>query len=95
MKGCQLTQKALVANVIMLLLNPGFSPFGVTRLYTHSRSQTLAFMFQESRMIFMFGANSIVQTFTFAAPSQRVSPRGPKPVKPRPVNMEAPLEVVN
>lgn len=94
-ESCQLTQKALVANVIMLLLKPGFLPLGVTRLYTHSRNQTFVFIFHESRRTFMLGANSIVRTFTFAAPSQRVSPRGPKPVKPNPVSMAAPLMTIN
>ena len=69
-----LTQNALVANVARLLLNPGFLPLGVTRLYTHSRSQTLVFMFQESRRTFVFSANSMFHTSTLAAPSHFVRP---------------------
>ena len=41
----------------------------------------------------MFGANSIENTFTFAAPSQVVEPDGLKPVKPRPVRIDAPCMV--
>ena len=68
--GPSLTQNALVANVIMLLLKPGFLPFGVTLLYTHSRNHTLVFMFHESRRILKFGGNSINPILTLAAPSQ-------------------------
>ncbi len=83
----KLTQKALVKKVIMLLMWPGFLPFGVTRLYTHSRSQTFVFMFHESKRTLKLGANSICMIFTFAAPSQVDSPLGPNPVKPRPVKI--------
>ena len=69
-----LTQNALVAKVARLLLKPGFLPLGVTRLYTHSRSQTFVFMFHESRSILQFSANSIFQTSTFFAPSHLVWP---------------------
>ena len=85
------TQNALVANVSMLLLKPGFLPAGVTRLYTHSRSQTLVFMFQESSMILKFGASSIWRMLTLAAPSQSDWPLGLNPVNPRPVRMLEPL----
>ena len=87
---CGRTQKALVAKVIMLLRKPGFLPAGVTRLYTHSRSQTFVFMFHESSRTFIFGANSMSQILTFAAPSHTVAPVELNPVNPRPVKMAAP-----
>lgn len=86
----KLTQKALVKKVSMLLKLPGFLPFGVTRLYTHSRSQTFVFMFHESKRTLKLGASSICITFTFDAPPQVDSPFGPNPVKPRPVKILAP-----
>jgi hypothetical protein len=84
------TQIALVRYVSMLLLNPAFLPFGVTRLYTHSRSHTFVFMFQESMSTLKFSGTSIFHTSTFAAPFQVGMPEGPLPVKPSPVRMLAP-----
>lgn len=74
----------------MLLLKPGFSPLGVTRLYTHSRSQMFVFMFHESRRTLKFGANSMFAMSTFAAPVQSDTPDALYPVKPSPVRMLAP-----
>ena len=84
------TQNALVAAVIMLLRKPGFLPFGVTRLYTHSLNQMLVFMFQESRTILKFEGISITLACTLAAPSHKDAPEGEYPVKPKPVRMLAP-----
>jgi hypothetical protein len=88
--GLAHTQIPLVRYVSMLLLNPAFSPFGVTRLYTHSRSHTFVFMFQESMSTLKFSGTSIFHTSTFAAPFQVGTPEGPLPVKPSPVRMLAP-----
>ena len=85
------TQKALVANVNIDSLNPGFFPLGVTRLYTHSLNHTLVFIFHESRRTLKFEGNSIFVTETLAAPSQSDAPVELYPVKPRPVKILAPL----
>lgn len=84
------TQKELVAKVSMLLENPGFLPAGVTRLYIHSLNQTFVLIFQESNKILKFGANSMFQMLTFAAPSQSVAPEVEVPEYPRPVTIAAP-----
>ncbi len=73
-----------------MLFKPGFLPFGVTRLYTHSRSQMFVFMFHESRMPLKLDGNSISRGMTLAAPVQVDLPLALKPVKPKPVRMLAP-----
>src|SRR5712691_446985 len=71
------TQTALVRYVSMLLLNPGFSPLGVTRLYMHSRSHTFVLMFHELMSTLKFSGTSIFHMSTFAALFQVVAPDGP------------------
>src|SRR5260221_10689886 len=71
------TQIALARYVSMLLLNPAFSPLGVTRLYMHSRSHTFVLMFHESMSTLKFSGTSIFHTSTFAAPFQVAAPDRP------------------